>query len=393
MTPTPVYRRATSGRLIAGVCRGLAAHVGLRPIVVRLAFAVLTLAGGIGILAYLAFWALVPAEPVPPDAKRSRLREWSRFLLFGVLTVGGLVALGNFWAQAQATWAVVLVGLGAAILWQRADPSRREQWLTGERGLWPRAIVGGGLVAVGIVGLVAAQGDLAAAREGLLLAALVVAGLGITFAPWWLRMARDLRAERVERIRSQERAELAAHLHDSVLHTLALLQRNADDAGTVRRLARAQERELRSWLYGPGVQDTATFAAAVEGVAAEVEDIYGVPIEVVHVGDCPVDDALSACLQAAREAMVNAAKYAGATSISVYAEVESEQVTIFVRDKGKGFDLDAVSPDRYGVRESIVGRMRRAGGEATVRTAPGEGTEVQLELPRRPSRGTPRGPQ
>jgi signal transduction histidine kinase len=195
-----------------------------------------------------------------------------------------------------------------------------------------------------------------------------------------VRLWQDLDAERQERVRSQERAELAAHIHDSVLHTLTLIQRNAHDSREVQRLARSQERTLRTWLYQPRSDPDQTFAAAIKAVAGEVEDDHGVPIEVVCVGDTELDDRLGAALQAAREAMVNAAKYAESPSVSVYAEVEGEKVAIFVRDRGKGFDLDQVPEDRMGVRGSIIGRMERNGGKATVRTAPGEGTEVRLEM-------------
>ncbi|MGH3390337.1 MAG: sensor histidine kinase, partial [Actinomadura sp.] len=218
------------------------------------------------------------------------------------------------------------------------------------------------------------------AREVLIATAVILTGVVLIATPWLLRLWQDLDAERRERIRSQERAELAAHVHDSVLHTLTLIQRNAGDPREVQRLARSQERELRSWLYAPRADPDETVAAAVQKLAGEVEDDHGVPIEVVCVGDCPLDERIGAMLQAAREAMVNAAKYAEAPSVSVYAEVEGEHVTIFVRDRGKGFDLEGIPADRMGVRGSIIGRMERNGGKATVRTAPGEGTEVRLEI-------------
>jgi signal transduction histidine kinase len=171
-------------------------------------------------------------------------------------------------------------------------------------------------------------------------------------------------------------------VHDSVLHTLTLIQRNAGDPREVQRLARSQERELRGWLYAPAADPDETLAAAVRKLAGEVEDDHGVPIEVVCVGDCALDGGLASMLQAAREAMVNAAKYAEAPSVSVFAEVEGDHVTLFVRDRGRGFELDQVASDRMGVRGSIIGRMHRNGGKASVRTAPGEGTEVRLEMKR-----------
>jgi signal transduction histidine kinase len=193
---------------------------------------------------------------------------------------------------------------------------------------------------------------------------------------------KELQNERRERIRQEERAEVAAHVHDSVLHTLTLIQRSAHDQREVARLARSQERELRNWLYQPKADADASMAAAVRRVAAEVEDEHGVPVEIVVVGDCDLTPRLGSLLQAARQAMVNAAKYAEAPVVSVYAEVEADEVTVFVRDRGKGFDLDGVPLDRMGIRESIIGRMERNGGSARVKTGPGEGTEVMLTMKR-----------
>jgi two-component sensor histidine kinase len=217
----------------------------------------------------------------------------------------------------------------------------------------------------------------------------VIAGVGLLVGPWLVRMTQDLSDERLMRIRAQERAEVAAHVHDSVLHTLTLIQRGADDPGEVRRLARAQERELRAWLYKPESwgkeedEEPASLAEAVRRTAAEVEDHHGVPIEVVVVGDCPLDEKLGAQLQAAREAMVNAAKYGGdGGPVQVYAEVEGRTVFVSVRDRGPGFDLDTVPGDRMGVRESIIGRMQRNGGMAQLRSAPDGGTVVELEMER-----------
>lgn len=217
----------------------------------------------------------------------------------------------------------------------------------------------------------------------------VVAGVALLAGPWLVRMTQDLSEERLMRIRAQERAEVAAHVHDSVLHTLTLIQRNADEPGEVRRLARAQERELRAWLYKPEGRgkdeedEPTTLAEAVKRTAAEVEDHHGVPIEVVVVGDCPLDEKLAAQMQAAREAMVNAAKYGGdGGAVQVFAEVEGRTVFLSVRDRGPGFDVDAVAADRMGVRESIIGRMQRNGGTARLRSVPGGGTEVELEMER-----------
>jgi signal transduction histidine kinase len=241
--------------------------------------------------------------------------------------------------------------------------------------------VGAVLIAVGLAGFLAARGELQAAREGLLSTFVVVGGLALLLAPWASRTLSDLQAERRERIRSQERAELAAQVHDSVLQTLALIQANAADPREVARLARSQERELRGWLYRPASGPVPMLSTVLEQAAAEVEDAHGVPVEVVHVGDLPHAGAVVPLASAAREAVVNAAKHSGASVVQVYAEVEDGTATVFVRDRGKGFDPAAVPADRYGLVESVVGRVERAGGTAKVRSAPGDGTEVQLQVP------------
>ena len=219
--------------------------------------------------------------------------------------------------------------------------------------------------------------------QGVLVAALLgVAALAVVVGPWVYRLASDLSAEREERVRSQERADVAAHLHDSVLQTLALIQKSAHDGPTVARLARAQERDLRAWLFAGDTTDAATVSGALRAVTAELEDAHGVSVDVVVVGECPMTEGLRPLVAATREAVTNAAKHAGTGRVDVYAEVGPSLVEVFVRDRGAGFDLDAVPEDRQGVRGSIVDRMTRHGGRAEVRTAPGEGTEVRLAMPR-----------
>jgi signal transduction histidine kinase len=187
-------------------------------------------------------------------------------------------------------------------------------------------------------------------------------------------------AERREKLLSQQQADVAAHLHDSVLQTLALIQRKADDPRAVVALARAQERDLRAWLYEDPAAPTSSLRAALEDTAAEVETLHGVPVEVVLVGDAALDDGLVAMVRAAREAMLNAARHSGAPAVDVFAEVEGRQVDVFVRDRGSGFDPDGVPADRLGLKGSVIGRMARHGGRATLRSAPGEGTEVHLSM-------------
>ena len=215
---------------------------------------------------------------------------------------------------------------------------------------------------------------------------LVIAGIVLLLGPWWLRIARDLVLERQAKVRAEERADISAQVHDSVLQTLALIQRRADDPQKVVWLARMQERELRSWLFegrAPGeAESEMTFAAGVRQVQQDVEARYGVPVEAVTVGDCERDENLNALLAAAREATVNAAKWSGAGVISLFAEVEPDSVSLVVRDRGKGFDPSAVPHDRKGLAESVHGRMARRGGTADVVSADGEGTKVTLKMPR-----------
>jgi signal transduction histidine kinase len=222
--------------------------------------------------------------------------------------------------------------------------------------------------------------------NGLLFALLALTGVGLVAAPVLWRMFGALREEREARIREQERAEFAAMVHDQVLHTLALIQRGATAGSTVYRLARAQERTLRNWLYKPTGSPTEKLAAALEQAAGEVEDAYAVTVEVVVVGDADTSDRIRALVAASREALVNAARHAQVATVSLYAEVETEQVSVFVRDRGIGFDPATVEPSRHGVRGSIIGRMERHGGRAEIMSTPGEGTEVRLTMPLRPNR-------
>ena len=389
-TPTHRLYRSSEGRVLAGVARGLAVHLGIDPLFVRLAFIVLAAANGAGVVAYGLFWVFAPQNPFEAGRPRNRERDLTMLLALGSLTVGGLLVLSALGLGLNPGLAVPLVtiGVGVAILWRQADDDSRERWrqATGTSRLSGAARAAGGiaLVVVGGGAILFGPANLDGTAGGLLAALVVAAGLAIVSAPWWLRMARDLTAERSARIREQERAEVAAHVHDSVLHTLTLIQRHVDDPRTVTRLARAQERDLRSWLYRPATAPEATVESALVSAAAEVEDAHGVAVEVVVVGDCPVEDRLRALLLATREALVNAAKYAGDTPISLYAEVEPGQVTVFVRDRGPGFELAAVPDDRLGLRQSVIGRMERHGGTAAVRSAAGEGTEIQLEMPRSP---------
>lgn len=408
--PARLYRRR-SGRLIGGVAAGIAEHIRVPVAVVRVAFVVLVGFQGLGVLLYAVFWAVLPADPTAGRPPRGRLVQLVPFVALGL---GGLILWifigGDQPATAALGWLVAVIAAGAGIIWHQASGGQRRRgdvpvpetgpagtsspWLsavlteTGRRAYLLRFLAGGVLIAAGTVGLAAVYapigraGSVGAVVNGLLFALLALAGVGVVTAPVVWRTFGALREEREARIREQERAEFAAMVHDQVLHTLALIQRSAAAGSTAYRLARAQERTLRGWLYRPTGSPTEKLAAALEEVAGEVEDAYGVTVEVVAVGDADIDDDRHRALVAAgREALVNAARHAQVQVVSVYAEVEPDQVNVFVRDRGVGFDPAAVDPSRHGIRGSIVGRMERHGGQVEILSTPGEGTEVRLRLP------------
>lgn len=402
--------RSADGRMLGGVARGLADHLGLPVVWVRLAFLGMFLFGeGLGVLLYAAFWVFVPLgvggraadrsffETLADGSRRLRKPDKGQVVALIALCVGAGIFVSKVQLGGESgryVWPLLLVGAGVVLVWRQADNARRAHWTSVSRRHGrllqvARALAGVALVGVGLTVFMVVRGSAAQLGNVLTAALAVLVGIALLAGPWLIRMTQDLSEERLMRIRAQERAEVAAHVHDSVLHTLTLIQRNAEDVGEVRRLARAQERELRNWLYRPEgtgkdeAEEPTTLAEAVKKTAAEVEDHHGVPIEVVVVGDCPLDEKLAAQMQAAREAMVNAAKYGGEGGpVQVYAEVEGQTVFVSVRDRGPGFDLDAVPGDRMGVRESIIGRMQRNGGTARLRSVPDGGTEVELEMER-----------
>jgi signal transduction histidine kinase len=437
--PPPPRRlyRDPSNRIVAGVAAGIAAHLGLRTAYVRVGFIVLLAANGLGALLYAAFWAVLPTQPA---VARRRVSFLQRAALFA-LAIGVIILraeIGGFGDDLSLIALLALVAFGAGTIWHQADPGRRrrsarsavstappvsapvpaaapaasvpvsapeavpaaaavaasvaeartaEVETFGDRRWFPVRMIGGGLLVVvgiiGILGFLAPMGPngFGATLTGLLFGLLALAGLVLALAPLFYRVFGQLREERVARIREQERAEVAAVVHDQVLHTLALIQRNAGDTTSVVRLARGQERTLRNWLYKPATSPTERFSAALEQAAAEVEDTYGISVETVVVGDAATDDRVAALVAATREALVNAARHAKVGTVSLYAEAEDEKLSVFVRDRGAGFDLSGVDDDRHGVRGSIIARMRRHGGQAEVRSTPGEGTEVALTLP------------
>lgn len=408
--PRRAYRDADTA-ILGGVAAGLAEHLRLPVLWVRVAFMVLAVMGGFGVVFYAGLWMVMPTRrhfddraPGLAAAERQGRRPGRirRLTDLGPLVATGAIALGIAAFLAIATgqgalfWPALLAIAGVAILWRQADEAQRERWLdsTGRISV-VRAVVGLGGAAsylrllAGVLLLVAAvtvfslaSGDWVAARNVGLAALLCLVGLGFIVGPWLFRLSSDLSEERAERIRSQERADVAAHLHDSVLQTLALIQKSAQDPATVAKLARSQERDLRTWLFDSTGGDATTLAAELRTLAGEVDDAYGVPVEVVCVGDSPLSEKLRPIVLATREAAVNAARHSGADKVDVYAEVTPEHIEVFVRDRGTGFDPEAVATDRHGLRDSIVGRMERHGGSAEVRSRPGGGTEIRLAQPR-----------
>jgi signal transduction histidine kinase len=369
--------RASSGRALGGVAAGVADHLGLSPLVVRIGFVLLAFCGGAGVAMYAALWVLVPRGEVPAfTGSENRVQ----LIALGALAAGGLLLVQASGLLSPALVPLLVVAGGAALVWRQADAARRERWRSARWRAPLVVLVGAALVVSGLLGFLATRGELQQAREGLLSTAVVVAGIVVLSGPWVLRLTGDLRAERRERIRSQERAEVAAHVHDSVLQTLALIRKAAGDPREVQRLARTQERELRSWLYAPAATSEVAFAGALEQAAAEVEEAHGVAVDVVVVGDRPTSPSLLALVAATREALANAARHAGVGTVQVYAEVTGDRVEVFVRDRGRGLDPASVPADRYGLAQSVVGRMERHGGNAVVRSRPGEGTEIRLEV-------------
>jgi signal transduction histidine kinase len=373
-------------RWLAGVAQAIATEIGVTPLWIRIAFVVLTLSSGIGLAFYAAAWLSFTYyerhhpgrsyQPVP-KARTPRRRA------IGVASI--VLGLVLFSDQAlpsgvgdASLWPVSMAAFGMLLAWSsgKVDFAAPFELI--------RAVGGLALVAAGVIGFIALNFGAAAAPKALLVSTLVLSGVVLVVAPWLWRAASQVSEARLERVRQAERAEVAAHLHDSVLQTLSLIQRSAGDRAATLSLARRQERELRDWLFGnASASKESDFRAALTELAGEVETRHGVPVEVVIVGDAGLDEGLRAALAAAREAMVNAAKHSGAARVDVYAELGPSSLELFVRDTGRGFDPPAVPKDRRGVCESIVGRMSRAGGHASIGSAPGRGTEVALVLPRR----------
>ena len=390
------FRRSANNRLLTGTAGGLAEVTGIDPTVIRMAFVVLTLGFGVGLLAYFFAWAVSSEPSREPQPARlplttSPLRQATAVgcISFALLLV---VRATGLWPGDGLVWPLTLAAFGATVIWVRNDtadsplsgrtPANPLETVFAGKASLRRTLAGGLFIAAGMGALLSANVPISRAGFVVIPILVTVAGLSLIFGPWLWRLAQQLSDERRERIRSEERSEMAAHLHDSVLQTLALIQR-AEDPQKMASLARVQERELRAWLFGQSGDAAADLlSSAMDALASKVESAHHVPVEAVVVGDRPMDDRLMAMVHASAEAMVNAAKHSGAGSVSVYVEVEDEAITAFVRDSGKGFDPNEVPASSNGIAESIHSRMERNGGTAEIVSAPGEGTEVRLRLPR-----------
>jgi len=363
----PRFERAERGRVVAGVCSGIAETLSVDPVLVRLTFALLAFASGAGILAYLGAWALLSAPEAPQP---SRTRRITGAVL---LVVSAVLALRGLGLSDRVVWPLALAAAGLTVL-SGAIPG----------GLDDRRARIGGIVLVVLGAAFFLERNAHGSATTLLAPGAALVALLLVVGPWAWRLSRERDAERAERIRTQERAELAARVHDSVLQTLALIQRGPDDPRRVSTLARRQERELRAWLY-PEREPAApgTLAGALQGAVAEIEELHGIRVELVRTGDVEADERVRALVLAAREALANAAKHAGVAEVSVFVEASPERVALYVRDRGGGFDPDSVPADRRGIAHSIRERMERVGGSARIVSSPDEGTEVELDLPGR----------
>jgi signal transduction histidine kinase/phage shock protein PspC (stress-responsive transcriptional regulator) len=395
--------------MLGGVAGGIAERFRIDPTIVRVGCVLVGLVSGIGVAVYVFAWLVFPVvgsnEGIVARAVRDR-----RGVVYAVACIPALVvvllfasAIGAGWLG-SLSWPLFLSFGGLILVWRNAGEAERrflEQLIrpmlefparSGRAGwaLVLRIVIGLALVGGGLSALVVGHPDRAALRP-LAGVVLVIGGIVVLFGQWWLRLAQQLAAERQARVRAEERADVAAHVHDSVLQTLALIQRRADQPQQVVALARAQERELRSWLFGgpPRANEgekPENLSDALSRIQREIEELHGIAVEVVTVGDCVLEADLDVLVSATREATLNAAKWSGAPLVTIFAECEAKSASVFVRDRGRGFELTQVPADRAGIAESIRGRMQRGGGATTIRSTPGEGTEVSLTMPRRGTR-------
>jgi signal transduction histidine kinase len=378
------FSRSENDRWLFGVAGGLSARLGVDVIFIRLAFILLTINYGFGLVLYFVAHALsVPSTQ--PTARRSVNERQN--LGFCLLLLSLLFFLRSFhvWIGDGIMWPATLVAIGSTIIVLRSDTDA-QRWETnrlasifGSAPSRVRLAAGTIAVALGVGAFFAAHHSTGNTRTALAVLG-TVAGMLLVFGPWLLRLGRQLIDERRRGIRTQERAEMGAHLHDSVLQTLAMIQR-ADSSERMASLARQQERDLRAWLHGRTTDEEASVKTALEALASRIDADHQVAVNVIVVGDQAITEELRPLLAATQESVTNAARHSGATTVHVYVEISNDKATALVRDEGRGFDINAIDEDRQGVRESIQGRMRRHGGEATIHSSSDTGTEVHLSLP------------
>ncbi len=371
-------------RWVGGVAAAIAREIGVQPLIIRICFAILALAGGWGLIFYAVAWAglgilspqrLAPYNPMPKAAGSFQRHLAVAMIVLGVVLGLRLVGLGFV---DQVVFPVGFVLTGSLIAWSRQNEE-------GGVSAVVRIVIGVVVAGAGIGTFLVTSVQLSEIVPLMAVAMAIVGGIALVVAPSVVRIGQDFDIERQERVRADERARMAAHLHDSVLQTLTLIQRNAGDPQRTAQIARQQERELRSWLYGnePSQPGTTRLEPALAEVASKVEENHGVKVEIVTVGDTHdiEPSAIHGLVAATQEAVTNAAKHAQVTKIDVFAERRPDSIEVFVRDAGVGFDIDAIDPDRQGVRKSIIDRMERHGGGASIHSEPGGGTEVELTQP------------
>ncbi|HVR32202.1 MAG TPA: PspC domain-containing protein [Acidimicrobiia bacterium] len=384
----PFGIRRSEDRLVAGICGGLSASTGIAVVYVRAAFITLCFVWGLGVILYAAAWAStidLPSveqagvEPAPPAGRTTHLGA-GMILLAGLIMVRAV----GIWPGDGLFWPASAIVFGSAFLLDQRGIDSRDFLASlvdpGDSSMRRRSIVGVVLLVAGL----AIFGSSAVPQLGTTLLAVVITGVGLSvlFGPWIWRLANDLGAERSERVRQEERAEMAAHLHDSVLQTLALIQRT-EDPKRMLTLARHQERELRRWLYDRAPESgTRSLSVLLQSTVDRLEADFDIPIDLVVAGGELEGDLVGPLVSATGEAIANAARHSGAAKVSVYAEVSVDSVDVWVADQGKGFDTATIGSDRRGIADSIIGRMRRHGGSATIISEPGEGTEIHLHIER-----------
>jgi phage shock protein PspC (stress-responsive transcriptional regulator)/anti-sigma regulatory factor (Ser/Thr protein kinase) len=388
--------------VLAGVAGGFADRHGIDAIVVRSAVVVLSLAGGLGVVLYAVGALLSAGDPVSSSVGHAQPQDQRRNVSVGCITLGItlVVRSSGLWMGDAFMWPLIVAIAGVAVVGvvrpdlaaplaatdgrpgQSVGPQQLAE-LTSGRHARTRLIAGAVLIALGLVWVGTGNDVSSGVRVGAWATAITLVGVALVLGPWLARLAQQAAAERRERIRITEREAMAAHLHDSVLQTLALIQRTADDPRRTITLARQQERELREWLYGTVGATSETLDAAVRAMAHEVETAYDVRVELVVVGDALMDADLVSFVGALREACVNAAKHSGVAEMSVFVESSADEIDAYVRDRGNGFDRSDTTPDRRGIAQSIEARVERMGGAAVVDSVVGQGTEVRLSLPRR----------